>query len=80
MPAETDGAPITRARVGCYAGSRAGEEPRWVEFDGVRRPVREVESRWREPERYGWRVVLEDGLRLIVYYVPNTALWTVEQT
>ena len=68
MPAETNGAGVTGIRVGCYAGSRAAEEPRWVEIDGVRRSVREVESRWREPDRYGWRVVLEDGSRLIVYY------------
>jgi len=75
MPAESK-----TVRVGCYAGSRADEEPRWVEIDGVRRSVREVESRWREPKRDGWRIVLEDGTRLIVYYVPNIDLWTVEQS
>ena len=80
MPAETNGAPVTRVRVGCYAGSRANEEPRWVEIDGVRCPLREVESRWREPDRDGWRVVLEDGKRLIVYYVRNTDVWTLEKT
>ena len=80
MPPETNDAGVTGVRVGCYAGSRAAEEPRWVEIDGVRRPVQEVESRWRERDREGWRVVLEDETRLIVYYVPNTDLWTVEQT
>jgi hypothetical protein len=80
MPAETEGAPVTRARVGCYAGSRAAEEPRWVEIDGVRCPVREVKSRWREPDRDGWRVTLQDGKRLIVYYVRNMDVWTLEKT
>jgi len=72
MPSEVEG-----ARVGCYAGSRSEEEPRWVELDGVRCPVREVESRWREPDREGWRVVLEDGRRLMLYYCPNTDFWSV---
>jgi hypothetical protein len=39
-----------------------------------------VESRWREPDRDGWRVTLDDGRRLILYYVRNIDLWTVEQT
>jgi hypothetical protein len=78
MPTD-NGAASTEVRVGCYAGSRGNEEPRWVEIDGVRCPVREVESRWREPDRDGWRVTLDDGRRLILYYVPNTQLWTVEQ-
>jgi len=79
MPTDTEGARVFRARVGCYAGSRAEEEPRWVEIDGVRCPVRDVESRWREPDRDAWRVTLEDGRRLILYYVPNIDLWWVEE-
>jgi hypothetical protein len=63
MPSELQG-----VRVGCYAGSRGNEEPRWVEIDGVRCSVREVESRWREPDRDGWRVTLDDGRRLILYW------------
>jgi hypothetical protein len=75
MPTDTEGARVFQVRVGCYAGSRHHEEPRWVEIDGARCPVREVESRWREPDRDAWRVTLEDGRRLILYYVPNTDLW-----
>jgi hypothetical protein len=77
MPSEMEGARVFQARVGCYAGSRHHEEPRWVEIDGVRRPVREVESRWREPDCDGWRVVLDDGKRLILYYVLCIDLWSV---
>ena len=76
MPSEMRGARAFRARVGCYAGSRHNEEPRWVEIEGVRRPVREVESRWREPDREGWRVALEDGRRLILYYFVDMDLWS----
>jgi hypothetical protein len=72
VPSDLEG-----GRVGCYSGGRYGEEPRWVEIEGARCPVREVESRWREPDRDGWRVVLEDGRSLILYYVPNIDLWQV---
>ena len=75
MPSE-----LQDVRVGCYAGSRGNEEPRWVEIEGDRRSVRDVESRWREPDRDGWRVTLDDGRRLILYYVRNIDLWTAEQT
>ena len=79
MPTDTEGARVFRARVGCYAGSRAEEEPRWVEIDGARCLVREVESRWREPDRDAWRVKLQDGRGLILYYVPNIDPWWVEE-
>lgn len=76
MPSEMEGARVFRARVGCYSGSRHHEEPRWVEIEGARCPVREVESRWREPDRDGWRVALEDGRRLILYYFVDMDLWS----
>jgi hypothetical protein len=70
------GARAFRTQVGCYSGSRHHEEPRWVEIGGTRCPVREVESRWREPDRDGWRVTLEDGRRLILYYFVDMDLWS----
>ena len=33
-------------KVGCYAGASYPERPLWVERDGVRTDVAEVESRW----------------------------------
>ena len=76
MPSEMEGVRAFRVQVGCYAGSRHHEEPRWVEIAGARCPVREVESRWREPDREGWRVALEDGRRLILYNFVDMDLWS----
>ena len=63
-------------RVGCYAGHRYPERPRWVELEGVRVEVDSVESEWREEDRFGYRVALRDGRRLLLYYVPSEELWS----
>lgn len=62
--------------VGCYAGRQYPERPLWVERDGVRSDVAEVESQWREDERLGFRVRMTDGARLLLYYVPELDLWS----
>ena len=64
------------ARVGCYAGASYPDRPQWVERDGVRVDVAEVESQWREEERIGFRVLLNDGVHLLLYYVPELDLWS----
>ncbi len=64
------------ARVGCHAGASYPERPQWVERDGVQRAVVDVESQWREEERLGFRVRLDDGSRLMLYYVPEIDLWS----
>ena len=64
------------ARVGCHAGASYPERPQWVERGGVRIDVAEVESQWREEERLGFRVRLESGARLLLYYVPELELWS----
>ncbi len=63
-------------RVGCYAGASYPERPLWVERDGARVDVAEVESQWREEERIGFRLRLADASRLLVYYVPEFDLWS----
>lgn len=62
-------------RVGAYAGQRSPERPRWVELEGVRVEVEAVEREWREDDRLGFRVVLRDGTRLLLYYVLNEDRW-----
>jgi hypothetical protein len=47
-----------------------------VEFDAVRHDVAEVESRWREEERLGFRLRLTDGRHVLLYYVPEFDLWS----
>ena len=62
--------------VGCLAGASYPERPLWVERDGARRQVREVLAQWREEERLGFRVRLDNGSSLLLYYVPNLDLWS----
>lgn len=62
--------------VGAYAGASYPERPEWVARDGRRLAVTEVLAAWREEERVGFRVRLEDGSVLLLYYVPELDLWS----
>ncbi len=75
-PGDLAGLRAFAVRVGCYAGQRYPERPQWVELDGRRTDVASVESEWREEDRLGFRVVLRDGRRILLYYVPNDDLWS----
>jgi len=63
-------------RVGCHAGASYPERPLWVERDGVRCEVTEVESQWREEERLGFRIRLDDGAHMLLYYIPEIDIWS----
>jgi len=73
---EPSGLRAHAVRVGCYAGHRYPERPQWVELEGVLVEVESVESEWREEDRFGYRVALRDGRRLLLYYVPSEELWS----
>lgn len=73
---ELQGLRAFEVRVGAYAGHRYPERPTWVEVEGRRRQVAEVRCEWREQERLGWLVTLDDGSRVVLYYVPNEDLWS----
>jgi hypothetical protein len=73
---EIQALPAFQVRVGCYSGGRYAEQPRWVEREGVRLEVRSVDSRWREQDRLGFRVTLEDSRRLLLYYLPEEDVWS----
>ncbi len=45
-----------RVRVGCYAGYRGEETPRWFELGGRRREVDEVVDRWLGPDHRYFKV------------------------
>ena len=62
-------------RVGCYAGERYPERPQWVEIEGERSGVATVENQWREDDRIGYLVKLEDSRRVLLSYVPKDDLW-----
>jgi len=62
--------------VGCYAGASYPERPLWVERAGVRSEVAEVVSQWREEERLGFRVRLDDGRHMLLYYIPGLDVWS----
>jgi hypothetical protein len=73
---EEEGLRAFALRVGAYAGVSSPERPQWIERDGRRTDVADVESQWREEERIGFRVRLADGSRLLLYYVPELDLWS----
>ena len=72
------GQPTLDLSVGCYAGQRYPERPQWVELEGERIDVEEVEREWREEERLGFVVKLRDSRRLLLYYVVNEDRWSGE--
>lgn len=73
---EEEGLRAFALKVGAYAGVGYPERPQWVERDGIRSDVIEVEAQWREEERIGFRVRLADGSPLVLYYVPELDLWS----
>ena len=73
---ESDGLRAFALTVGAYAGAASPQRPQWIERDGTRIDVVEIESQWREEERLGFRVRLADGARVLLYYVPELDLWS----
>ena len=79
---ENDGLRAFAMSVGTYDGASAPTDdtssarPHWIERDGKRIEVAEIESQWREEERLGFRVRLADGSKLLLYYVPELDLWS----
>ena len=73
---DTQARPVS---VGCYSGGRHAERPQWVDSGGGRRAVTRVQAQWREEDRLGWRVELEDGCRLVLYYVPRIDSWSARE-
>jgi hypothetical protein len=67
-----DGGPV---RVGCYSGGRYGERPQWVEREGRRRSVVNVDAESRQPERLVFEVTLEDNMKMVLYYYPHKDVW-----
>lgn len=73
---EREGLRAFQVRVGCYSGGRFAEQPRWVEREGLRLEVAAIESRWREHDRLGFRVTLEDSQHLLLFYLPEEDIWS----
>lgn len=63
-------------QVEAYAGAGYPERPTAVICSGVRIAVAQVLAAWREQERIGFRVALENGERGLLYYVPELGLWS----
>jgi hypothetical protein len=75
-PAELAGLRAFEVRVGAHAGQRYPDRPLWVEVDGRRIAVAEVRTEWREEERLGFLVRLDDGRTMLLYYVLAEDLWS----
>ena len=74
-PGDLAGLRAHAVRVGCYAGERYPERPQWVEIEERRSEVASVENRWREDDRIGFLVTLDDDRRVLLSYVPSEDLW-----
>lgn len=65
---------------GVTVGAEGGEDtlvrPLWLAREAGRVPVVAIDSSWREEERFGFRVLLGDGSRWLLYYVPELELWS----
>lgn len=73
---ETAGLRAFALDVEAYAGVSYPERPERVTIDGERFAVTDVLASWREDTRVGFRVRLEGGQLLLLYYVPELDLWS----
>lgn len=71
---------MKRLKVGAYAGHRYPERPEWVEIEGERIDVAEIERAWREEDRLGFVVKLDDHRRVVMYYDQNDDTWSGDLT
>ncbi len=69
-------------RVGCHEGHKGRERPAWVELDGSRVRIAEIQDRWYEgPRKAGgqvlnyFKVLLEDDRIIILRHVPLFDRW-----
>jgi hypothetical protein len=76
MDEEEEGLRAFALRVEAYAGASYPDRPLWIERGGVRVDVAHVDAQWREEERIGFRVLLADGARALLYYVPELDIWS----
>lgn len=76
MHEEEEGLRAFALRVEAYAGAAYPERPLWIERDAARVDVIQVDAQWREEERIGFRVLLADGARALLYYVPELDIWS----
>ena len=74
-PGELAGLRAHAVQVGAYAGQRYPERPQWVEIEDKRGEVAAIENQWREDDRLGFLVTLDDGRRVLLSYVPTEDLW-----
>ena len=64
--------------VECYAGYRGEQEPRRFEFEGSWIEVVEIEDRWQEPGRRGFRILGADGRRYRLVHREAEDRWSVD--
>ena len=73
---EEEGLRAFALNVGARAEGSYPLRPEWIEVEGGRRAVEHIDATWREEDRIGFRVRLEGGLSMLVYYVPELDLWS----
>jgi hypothetical protein len=66
--------------VECRSESTYPEKPMAVTWDGLRREVEHILSRWRTPEGLHFRVQTTDGLTLELFYDVAADRWHITPT
>jgi hypothetical protein len=64
--------------VECYAGYRGEQEPRRFRSGAAWVEVEEIEERWHEPGRRGFRVLGEDATRYRLVHHEEEGRWSVD--
>jgi len=65
--------------VSAYAGYKANERPLYFTIDDQRLEVRDIISRWAEPEKDFFKVVADDGRVYTLSRSRESDLWIIEK-
>ena len=63
--------------VECHSGHTYAERPAALRWDEQRLEISEVETQWRSPGGYCFRVRVLDGRRFELFYGENNDEWRI---
>jgi hypothetical protein len=66
-------------KVTAYAGYKANERPLYFTVDDIRHEVRDIISRWAEPDKDFFKVVADDGRIYTLSWNRKSDIWIIEK-
>lgn len=66
-----------KSNVECHSGSRYGERPMALIFEGQRREIAAVQRQWRLPDGPCYRVITQSEERFDLIYLEHADTWRV---